>query len=56
MAAKFESELLCRSQSLLRLFNVEITALGKHIAKLREFFFHDTRQHFVDHKIDIFIW
>ena len=54
MATQFETESLRRRQNLPRLLDVEIAALAKHIAKFRQFFFCDERQHFVDHKIDIF--
>ena len=53
MHAQFHPELFRRDQNLSRLLEVEITALAKDVAKLREILLRDARQHFVDHKIDI---
>src|SRR5438309_152152 len=55
MHSQFQSKFLRRRQNFARLRDIEITALAKDIAELRQLLLRDAWQHFINHKIDIFI-
>src|SRR6266849_10529764 len=56
MRTQLESKLLRGHQNPSRLLDIEVTALTKDVAKLGQLFRRDSRQHLVDHKIDIYGW
>src|SRR6266498_4292837 len=55
MNAQLESKPFGSGQKLSRLLNVEVTVLAENIAKFRQPFCSNSRQHLLNYEVDVFI-